>query len=64
METRKNITGKTLIALGFESGKWFPEAIEHVNKNQLSEVDMLAYLEQFLTINFINLSPAQKEHIK
>ena len=32
METRKNITGKTLIALGFESGKWFPEAIEHLNK--------------------------------
>lgn len=55
METRKNITGKTLIALGFESGKWFPEAIEHVNKNQLSEVDMLAYLEQFKSEPMIGL---------
>ena len=35
METRINITGKTLIELGFESGKWFPEAIEYVNCNQL-----------------------------
>ena len=55
METRKNITGKTLIALGFESGKWFPEAIEHVNKNQLSEADMLAYLEQFKSEPMIGL---------
>ncbi|WP_430906048.1 RtcB family protein [Maribacter sp. 2-571] len=42
-----NITGKTLIALGFKSGKWFPEAIAHINTNQLEEAAMLAYLEQF-----------------
>lgn len=49
MENNENITGKTLINLGFTSGKWFPEAIDHVNKNQLSTDAMLAYLEQFRT---------------
>ncbi len=47
MENKKNITGKTLIELGFRSGKWFPEAIDHINANQLEGEAMHAYLEQF-----------------
>ncbi len=47
MENKVNITGKTLIALGFRSGKWFPEAIDHINSNQLEGAAMHAYLEQF-----------------
>lgn len=47
MENKTNITGKTLIELGFRSGKWFPEAIEHINTNQLSGEAMHQYLEQF-----------------
>ncbi len=43
----KTITGKTLIDLGFKSGKWFPEALEHINTNQLAGDAMLNYLEQF-----------------
>jgi len=43
------ITGKTLIDLGFRSGKWFPEAIAHINENELSGAAMLSYLEQFKT---------------
>lgn len=41
------IDGKTIVALGFKSGKWFPEAIEHINTHQLEGDEMLAYLEQF-----------------
>ena len=40
-------SGKEIIALGFKPGKWFPEAIEHINTNQLSKEDVLVYLEQF-----------------
>lgn len=36
-----------MIALGFAPGKWFREAIQHVNENQLSHEAMLHYLEQF-----------------
>ena len=67
METRINITGKTLIELGFESGKWFPEAIEYVNSNQLGEVAMLEYLEQYKSDPMIELhseSVAYSENIK
>lgn len=41
------ITGKEIIALGFKPGKWFPEAITHINENELSKEEMIAYLEQF-----------------
>lgn len=43
------ITGKTLIDLGFKSGKWFPEAIEHVNNNELEWDAMMSYLAQYRT---------------
>ncbi|WP_439130230.1 RtcB family protein [Polaribacter sp.] len=41
------ITGKEIIALGFKSAKWFPEAIAHINDNALSKDEMIVYLEQF-----------------
>ncbi|WP_299121754.1 RtcB family protein [uncultured Tenacibaculum sp.] len=41
------ITGKELIAWGHKPGKWFPEALEHINKNELSKSEILEYLEQF-----------------
>lgn len=50
------ITGKTLIDLGFRSGKWFPEAIAHINENGLEGGAMLAYLEQY------KLPPIQELH--
>lgn len=49
MKTFKEITGKTLVALGFKGAKWFPEAIAHINSNKLNQTDMLAYLEPFKT---------------
>ncbi|MEZ4801739.1 MAG: RtcB family protein [Gelidibacter sp.] len=41
------INGQTLIDLGFRQGKWFKEALEHINTNRLEGGAMLAYLEQF-----------------
>lgn len=41
------INGNTLIELGFKPKKWFKEAIEHINENELNEEAMMAYLEQF-----------------
>ena len=55
MENKVNITGKTLIELGFRSGKWFPEAITYINTNQLEGEAMHAYLEQFKSPPIIDL---------
>jgi len=46
MSTEKIIiTGEDLINLGFRSGKWFKEAIEHANQHQLSGDALTNYLE-------------------
>jgi len=55
MEKTTNITGKTLIDLGLKPGKWFPEAIDHINTNGLEGDAMLAYLEQYKTPPTIDL---------
>src|SRR4028118_629016 len=39
------ITGKDLLDLGLKPGKWFKEALEHLNANGLEGEAMLAYLE-------------------
>ena len=41
------ITGNELIALGFAPKKWFAEALEYINENNLDETQMKEYLEQF-----------------
>ncbi|MDJ0366703.1 RtcB family protein [Hymenobacter sp. H14-R3] len=38
-------TGKDLLDLGFKAGKWFKEALEHVNAHGLTGDAMLAYLD-------------------
>jgi tRNA-splicing ligase RtcB len=40
------VTGKDLIDLGYKSGKWFKEALEHINTHDLSGDDLRAYLDQ------------------
>nr|WP_293300030.1 RtcB family protein [Allomuricauda sp.] len=47
MEPKMNITGKELIEMGFTSGKWFKEAIAHINENKLQGKALTNYLEQF-----------------
>lgn len=39
------VTGKTLIKLGYTSGKWFKEAIKYANQNQLSGDELVKYLK-------------------
>lgn len=41
-----NITGKTLIDLGYRPGKWFKEAIEFANQNKLDGQVLENYLEK------------------
>ncbi|MBD0401700.1 RtcB family protein [Flammeovirga sp. EKP202] len=43
------INGNTLIAMGYTPGKWFKEALEYINSNELSEEEMKDYLKQFKT---------------
>jgi len=38
--------GKDLLDLGFKSGKWFKEALEHINAHFLEGDEMLAYLRE------------------
>lgn len=47
MENEFKLSGKEIIDLGFKPGKWFPEAIDHINKNQLSKEEIITYLEKF-----------------
>lgn len=40
------ITGKTLIEMGYEPGKWFSEALAYVNAQQLSGEALASYLDE------------------
>ena len=42
------ITGNDLIKLGYKPAKWFKEAIEHINSNDLSDEDMVTYINSVL----------------
>ena len=55
MEHKINISGKEIIEMGFKPGKWFPKAIEYINTNNLSEIEVTAYLEQFKPAPTIDL---------
>ena len=57
----KTITGNDLIALGFAPKKWFAEALEYINENNLDETQMKEYLEQFKSPEPISLleNPAE-----
>ena len=47
MKHKKHITGHDLKAMGFPPGKWYREALEHINTNNLNKSEMENYLEQF-----------------
>lgn len=52
----RKVTGKDIRELGFPPGKWYREAIDHINAERLDEGAMMEYLEQF------RLPPAQDLH--
>src|SRR6476661_821245 len=39
------VTGKDLVALGLKPGKWFKEALEHINTHELEGEALLRYLD-------------------
>lgn len=49
------VTGKTLVNLGFRQGKWFKDAIEYLNENELTETEMKAYLDSIAPLPPIDL---------
>lgn len=52
------VNGKNLIELGMQPGKWFGEALDHINQNDMSKEDILTYLEQFKRPDPIELKSA------
>lgn len=44
------ITGKTLIDLGYKPGKWFAEAIDFANENNLSGDGLKTYLDSLVPV--------------
>jgi len=52
------VTGKTLIDLGFREGRWFAEALVHINENELEGELLTNYLEQY------KMPPIQELHGK
>lgn len=59
----KTISGKELIELGYRPGKWFTEALEHINQNNLNEEEMQAYLEQFKSPDPLPVHTAPQEFV-
>lgn len=55
LKPAKVITGKDLIACGFKPGKWFAEAIAHINSNGLEGEAMTSYLDTMKPADFIPL---------
>lgn len=55
MENYQNISGDTLIELGYRPGKWFKEAIEYINENQLTQEAMNEYLLPYVSKPIIPL---------
>lgn len=56
------ITGKYLIALGFKPGKWFAEAIDHINSNNLEGDALASYLNIVKPPDALSLQPSVPFH--
>jgi RNA-splicing ligase RtcB len=56
------INGNTLIELGFTPDKWFKDAIEHININQLNGEERTVYLKQFEAEPMIELHAEPVEY--
>lgn len=57
------ITGNEIVALGYRPGKWFAEAIDYINENELTTEEMEAYLEQFRMPDPIPLKEVPTEYV-
>lgn len=60
-EKEMKTIGKQIVELGYRPGKWFQEAIEHIETNNLSGAEMEAYLEQYKLPDPIGLKAKGEE---
>ncbi len=51
------ITGNTLIEMGYKPAKWFGQAIEHINKNELSLEEIPTYIEGMKPEEPVHIDP-------
>ena len=47
MKKTENFTGNDLIKMGFPPAKWYREALDYINENGLTKIEIENYLEQF-----------------
>jgi len=58
-----NINGNDLIEMGYRSGKWFKEALEHVNTQELSGDSLKAYLDMAQPEQILPHDEAKPYHV-
>jgi len=58
-----NINGNDLIEMGYRSGKWFKEALEHVNTQELSGDSLKAYLDMAQPKQILPHDKAKPYHV-
>lgn len=63
MKKQMEFNGNHLIELGYRPAKWFKDAITHINENNLDEVQIREYLEQFKQPDIIPLHETAKDFI-
>ena len=57
------ITGKDLIGMGYRQGKWFKEALAHVNQERLTGEELKVYLDDAQPIQIPPHDSAQPYHV-
>ncbi len=63
MKRQMEFNGNNLIELGYRPAKWFKDAITHINENNLDEVQIREYLDQFKQTDIIPLHETAKDFI-
>ncbi len=56
-------TGKHLINMGYEQGKWFRPALDHINTERLSGEDMVSYLKSVAPVYIAPHETAKPYHV-
>ena len=51
----KNLNGNDLIEMGYRPGKWFKDALDHINSTEMNSSELAEYLEQFKSPDPIEL---------
>ncbi len=63
MKSERKITGRDLIDLGYSQGKWFKEALFHINDTRMDRQDMIKYLEEVKPTYILPHAEAKDFHV-